>query len=142
VAHDGQCASKELERQDAATAATLNGDPRPYIAAWAVSHDVTVFGAWGRIEKGHERVTETLRWVGSRITGAEAVDVEHTVIACGGDLAYTVGFERSHVSVDSGPLHDMLIRITQIYRRIDGDWKLVHRHADFPSPDQRNTATG
>jgi SnoaL-like domain len=58
--------------------------------------------------------------------------VEHTVIAYGGDLAYTVGFERSHVSVDSGPLRDMVIRITHVYRRIDGDWKLVHRHADFP----------
>jgi ketosteroid isomerase-like protein len=77
-----------------------------------------------------------------RFTGADAVDVEHTVIASSGDLAYTAGFERSHVSVDGGPLRDMVIRVTHIYRRIDGDWKLVHRHADFPPPDQRNTAAG
>jgi ketosteroid isomerase-like protein len=134
--------AKALEQQDAATAAMLNGDPRPYIDSWAVSDDVTVFGAWGPIEKGHKRVTETLAWVGSRFTGADAADVEHTVITYGGELAYTVGFERSHVSVDSGPLCDMVIRVTHIYRRIDGDWKLVHRHADFPPPDQRNTATG
>ncbi len=134
--------AKALEQQDAATAPMLNGDPRSYIDSWAVSDDVTVFGAWGPIEKGHKRVTETLAWVGSRFTGADAVDVEHTVIAYGGDLAYTVGFEQSHVSVDSGPLRDMVIRVTHIYRRIDGDWKLVHRHADFPPPDQRNTATG
>ena len=44
-----------------------------------------------------------MRWVGSRFTGASAADVEHTVIASSGDLAYTVGFERSHVSVDGGP---------------------------------------
>jgi len=34
----------------------------------------------------------------------------------------------------------MVIRVTHIYRRIDGEWKLVHRHADFPPPDQRTTA--
>jgi hypothetical protein len=58
--------AKALEQQDAPTAAMLNGDPRPYIDSWAVSDDVTVFGAWGPIEKGHKRVTETLAWVGSR----------------------------------------------------------------------------
>ena len=86
-------------------------------------------------------VTDTMRWVGSRFTGADAVDVEHTVIASSGDLAYTVGFERSHVSVDGGPPRDMVIRVTHIYRRIDGDWKLIHRHGDFPPPDQRTTST-
>ena len=81
--------AKVLQRQDAATAAMLNGDPRSYIDSWAVSDDITVFGAWGPIEKGYKRVTDTLRWVGSRFTGADAVDVEHTVIASNGDLAYT-----------------------------------------------------
>jgi hypothetical protein len=28
----------------------------------------------------------------------------------------------------------MTIRVTHIYRRIDGEWYLVHRHADFPRP--------
>jgi ketosteroid isomerase-like protein len=27
----------------------------------------------------------------------------------------------------------MTLRATHIYRRIDSDWMLVHRHADFPS---------
>jgi ketosteroid isomerase-like protein len=83
-------------------------------------------------------VTDTMRWVGSRFTGADVVDVEHTVIASSGDLAYTVGFERSQVSVDGGPPRNMVIRVTHIYRRIEGNWKLMHRHADFPPPDQRN----
>ena len=94
--------TKALEQQDTAIAAMLGGDPRPMINSWAVSDDVTLFGAWGPIEKGHKPVTDTMRWVGSRFTGADVVDVEHTVIASSGDLAYTVGFERSHVSVDAG----------------------------------------
>jgi ketosteroid isomerase-like protein len=31
----------------------------------------------------------------------------------------------------------MTIRVTHIYRRIDGEWYLVHRHADLPPSDQR-----
>jgi ketosteroid isomerase-like protein len=133
--------TKALEQIPATTAAMLNGDPGPMINFWADSDDITPFGAWGPIEKGHKPVTDTMRWVGGRFTGADAVDVEHTVIASSGDLAYTVGFERSHVSFDGGPPRDMVIRVTHIYRRIDGDWKLVHRHADFSPPDQRNTST-
>jgi ketosteroid isomerase-like protein len=132
--------SKALERQDVALTAMLNGDPGPTIDSWADSDDVTLFGAWGPIEKGHKPVTDTMRWVGSRFTGADAVDIENTVVASSGDLAYTVGFERSHVSVDGGPMRDAVLRVTHIYRRIDGEWKLMHRHADFAPPDQRKTS--
>jgi ketosteroid isomerase-like protein len=131
---------KTLEQETARQAAMYNGDPGPMINYWADSDDVTLFGAWGPIEKGHKAVTDTMRWVGSRFTSADAVDLEHTVIASSGDLAYTVGFERSHVSVDGGPPRDAVLRVTHIYRRIDGDWKLMHRHADFPPPDQRYTS--
>ena len=132
--------AQALEQQDAAVAAMLDGDPGNFVDSWAASDEVTLFGAWGPIEKGHKPVTDTMRWVASRYTGADTVDIENTVVASSGDLAYTVGFERSHVSVDGGPPRDMVIRVTHIYRRINGDWKLMHRHADFPPPDQRNTS--
>ena len=38
--------AKALQQRDAATAATLNGDPRLYIDSRAVPEDITVFGAW------------------------------------------------------------------------------------------------
>jgi ketosteroid isomerase-like protein len=31
----------------------------------------------------------------------------------------------------------MTIRVTHVYRRIEDDWWLVHRHADFSPADQR-----
>ncbi len=130
---------KALEEMSGSIAAMLNGDPGSMINSWADSDDITLFGAWGPIEKGHKPVTDTMHWVGSRFNGADAVDVENTVVASSGDLAYTVGFERSHVSFDGGPMRDGVLRVTHIYRRIDGEWKLVHRHADFAPPDQRNT---
>jgi hypothetical protein len=29
--------------------------------------------------------------------------------------------------------------VTHVLRRIDGKWRLVHRHADFPPPNQRRS---
>ena len=59
-----------------------------------------------------------------------------------GALACTIGFERGDVSVDGGPPRPMTIRTTHVFRYTRAKWHLVHRHADFPPPDQRgNGAT-
>jgi ketosteroid isomerase-like protein len=128
--------SLAMQRVNEGLTAMRSGDPQPYIYCWADSPDATLFGAWGPVEHGAKEVTETFRWVASRFTGGRA-DVEHTVVAQSGDLAYTVGFERGPASVAGGPSKEMTIRVTHIYRRDGVDWRLVHRHADFPPPDQR-----
>ena len=125
----------------AALAAMGAGSPEPYIDCWAKSDDATLFGAWGPVEKGYDRLAETFRWVGRRFTGGALVP-EDVVSFESGDLAYTIGFERGEVSVDTNAPRPMTIRVTHIYRRIDGEWCLIHRHADVPPADQRMTADG
>jgi hypothetical protein len=44
--------TKALEQETAAVTAMQNGDPGPMIDFWADSDDITLFGAWGPIEKG------------------------------------------------------------------------------------------
>lgn len=58
------------------------------------------------------------------------LDFEIIAADVNGDMAYTVGYARSSVSVHGSPARPAFLRATQIYRREDGDWKLVHRHAD------------
>jgi ketosteroid isomerase-like protein len=113
-----------------------NGQPATYTECWHRSAHVTLFGAWGPIERGHDRLVSTFNWVGSRFGGG-ALIAEDVEMFASGDLAYTVGFERGTVSIDGGPTHLMTIRVTHLYRRIDGVWALVHRHADFPPADPR-----
>ena len=124
------------EKVRSALAAMGSGDPAPYIDCWAVSEDATLFGAWGPIEKGHDRLVETFRWVCGRFKSGTLVP-EDVVAFESGDLAYTVGFEHGEVVVDKGAPAPMTIRVTHIYRRFDEEWRLVHRHADFPPADQR-----
>jgi ketosteroid isomerase-like protein len=124
------------ERGKLALAAMGSGDPDPYIEQWADSDDVTLFGAWGPIEKGHQRLIETFKWVGTRFSGSAMVP-EDSIAFASGDLAYTVGFERGEVAIDDGSKKPMIIRVTHVYRRFDEEWRLVHRHADFPPDDQR-----
>ncbi len=61
---------------------------------------------------------------------------EYEVIAAGasGDLAYIVGYEHTTASVGGAEPEAYELRVTTVFRREDGQWKIVHRHAD-PTPE-------
>jgi ketosteroid isomerase-like protein len=47
------------------------------------------------------------------------------------ELAYIVEIERDRVKVgDADAFAASSLRVTSIFRREDGEWRLVHRHAD------------
>jgi ketosteroid isomerase-like protein len=49
-----------------------------------------------------------------------------------GDLGYWTGVQRSTVLLkDKQEPVTMNLRITELFRRVDGEWKLFHRHADL-----------
>jgi ketosteroid isomerase-like protein len=132
-----------LRETDAAIHAITSGDAQPYIALWEDSPDITLFGAWGPIERGPDALRETFEWVAGRFGPAGGLNSENTIVQMSGSLAYTVGFERGMVQVDGRPLAPMTIRVTHQYRYAHGEWRLMHRHADFPPADQRpDRATG
>jgi ketosteroid isomerase-like protein len=128
--------AETLDELAAALGAMGTGDPAPYAALWAASPDVTLYGAWGPMDRGHGTVTTTFRWEGTRFSGGPLVPA-HEVVDVSGDLAYTVGTERGTVRIDGGEPVVMTLRVTHVLRRIDGRWRLVRRHADFPPVDQR-----
>lgn len=97
---------------------------------------MSLFGAWGPCQTGWERLVRTFRWVGSRYSGGTAATSVVEVLGLGDELAYTVGYEGQVASVDGAPEGPMRLRVTHIYRRENGEWRLVHRHADLAPPDQ------
>jgi ketosteroid isomerase-like protein len=110
--------------------AAHNGDPKPYVEEWSTRDPLTVFGARSSVTGGWEAVSQAIRALVSRFTNGTPGKFEVVAADVGSDLAYLVGFERSMVSVDGGPMEPVTLRVTHIYRRENGDWRLIHRHAD------------
>lgn len=125
-----------LDRHAAAHESMVRGDPAPLLQLWSHRDPVSLFGAWGPCQTGWERLARTLNWVGSRYSGGTAATSEVEVADVSGDLAYTVGYETMVTSVDGAPATPIRLRVTHVYRREDGEWRLVHRHADDVPRDQ------
>lgn len=125
-----------LPRQIEAETAIHNGDVTPRLEMWTTHDPVTLFGAWGPCKSGSDDVTRTSRWVASRFSNCTAYEFELVAADISGDLAYTVGYERATKSIDGGPPQADTLRVTHVYRREDGEWKIVHRHGDSLPIDQ------
>ncbi len=123
-----------LQRVDRAVRAVYAGDHRLFAELWSRDDDATLFGAFGPARVGWSELSVVFPWVAGRYRHGP-VDIEYVVVWEGVDSAYTVGYERAHVSVDGDEEAASTIRITHVYRREDGRWMLVHRHGDFAPVD-------
>jgi len=112
-----------------------NGDPKPRLEMWSTKDPVTLFGA-AMSGRGWDEVSGIFRSIASRWSDCTDQRVEIVAAGVSGDLAYTVGFEHTAVSVDGVPVEPYTLRVTHVYRREGGEWKIVHRHGDAPPADQ------
>jgi ketosteroid isomerase-like protein len=125
-----------LARQIKAETAIHNGDPASRLEMWSTRDPVTLFGAWGPCKSGTDEVTRISRWVASWFSNCSAYRFELVAAGVSGDLAYMVGYEHSSASVDGEPAGPRTLRVTHVYRRENGEWKIVHRHGDRLPVDQ------
>jgi ketosteroid isomerase-like protein len=135
-----------LALQAGAEEAILQGDVEPRLALWSRQDPISLFGAWGMSKTGWDEVSRVFRWVASEFSdpGDSRYDFHYDIEVAdvSGDLGYTVGFERFKASIGGGPPVDMSVRVTHVYRREDGEWKIVHRHGDVPAVDESPPADG
>jgi ketosteroid isomerase-like protein len=125
-----------LRAQIQAEEALHNGDLAPRVALWSQNDPVTLFGAAVPCKSGWDEVSTTFSWVASRFSGCDDYRFELVAAGVSGDLAYTVGYEHTTASVDGGPVQSYTLRVTHVYRREAGEWRIVHRHGDYPPVDR------
>jgi ketosteroid isomerase-like protein len=118
-----------LPRQIEAEKAICNGDPAPRLAMWSSKNPVTLFGA-DATKQGAEEVRQFFHLVASWFANCTAYRFELVAAEVSGDLAYTIGFEHVSASFRGGPEAPISARVTHLYRRENGEWMIVHRHAD------------
>ena len=116
-----------LPRLTEADTALHNGDAGPRMAVWSHNEPVTVFGALLSV-RGWGEIAEAFEWLASRFSNGT---YEYEVIAAGasGDLGYIAGIDSS-ASVGGADPEAYELRVTTILWRENGEWKVVHRHAD------------
>lgn len=110
--------------------AVHNGDAGPRRAIWSRNDPVTVLGAW-RNASGQEELDDLFTHLAESLTDCTSHEFELIEAELRGDTAYTVGLEHTSVSINGVP-STYTLRVTQIYRREDGVWKVAHRHGSAP----------
>jgi ketosteroid isomerase-like protein len=118
-----------MPRLTEAEIAIHNGDASPRIAMWSRSEPVTLFGA-AVTRTGWTEARRTFEWLGSSFSDCTAYEIEVVAAGASGDLAYLVAYEHTTASVNGAPAEPYTLRVTTVFRREDGEWRIAHRHGD------------
>ena len=118
-----------IQRMCAATIDFINGKTDAWKAMCSHRADATLFGGWGGHEKGWEELSPRYDWAAARFAGGD-ITFEELARYSSDDLACTIHFERMQARLAGGDATvPVNLRVSHVYRREDGDWKLVNRHA-------------
>lgn len=111
-------------------AALMRGDIDAYRALIRYTDDFTLMSPFGGTpSRGAEYTPERMERMGRFFrNGAHQQEVVQTYGSA--DLVVLALIERSHVEVGGLPAQDWALRVTLVYRREGGAWRLAHRHAD------------
>ena len=121
-----------MRSREAASTAFVGGEAAPLLAMSVTDDPASIFPPTGAIVRGAEAVNSgNHRGAAAFAPGAEnEFEVVHS--GADGSLGYWTGLQRSRVlmKAKNEPV-EMTLRVTELFRRVDGDWKLFHRHADL-----------
>jgi ketosteroid isomerase-like protein len=120
-----------LEQYHLALDAIMKGSPDGYKNLYSRRDDVTLANPFGPPVRGWDEVAQTLERAASHYRDGEATGFENVATYITPALAYTVEMERCKAKVEGrDDVTPIAVRVTTIFRLEDGEWKVVHRHAD------------
>ena len=105
-----------------------NGDARPMSDIWSHESVVTAMHPIGGRQVGWDEVRESFQQV-AQIASEGQIVLDDQMLQVTDDMAYESGSERGQAKF-AGQQVDLDHRVTNIYRREAGIWKIVHHHTD------------
>jgi ketosteroid isomerase-like protein len=118
-----------LEHYHLALGEYVKGNLEPEMILWSHREDVTLANPLGPPVRRWEQVAAAAERAASQLRDGEIVGYEIVAKYVTPELAYLVEPERAKL-VASQDIAPITLRVTTIFRREDGAWKIVHRHAD------------
>ena len=106
-----------------------NGDAAGRIAMWSHTAPLTLFGA-AMNAVGWDRIRPVFEGLGEQFSSCSSYRNEILAAEASGELAYVVALEHTTASINGAEPTPYVLRATTIFRREDGEWKVVHRHGD------------
>lgn len=122
-----------VERLDSAQQAFVAGDSEPFKELWLKTDEASIFGGFGGRTEGWSELEGRLQWAAAQFA-AHFVGVawrwELIRESLEHPTAYTVHLETTEPTDPAMGRGRQELRVTQIYRHVEGRWRIVHRHAD------------
>ncbi len=120
-----------IVRLHAAMADVANGDVSAIKTLYSHSADATSFYGWGGYEKGWQAVSQRWDWAGAQFKGG-IVRYENVSTVITPELFYVTDIEtfQNQRVADTADITGWSNRVTHIFRREAGEWRLLHRHGN------------
>jgi ketosteroid isomerase-like protein len=107
----------------------INGDPGPMMEVWSHGSDVATMHPLGGRETGWEEVRGNWEQVAQAFSDGQVSIEDLVVVPLADDVAYTLGTEHGQATLGDETV-SIDWRVTNIYRREEGEWKMVLHHTD------------
>jgi ketosteroid isomerase-like protein len=123
--------TKFIEQDHLALDAFVKGDPEPLKNLYSRRDDVIIANPFGPPAKGWEKAAETMDRAATNFRDGEASGFERISEYATADLGYVIEIERFRSKIGGGDkLVPFALRVTTIFRREEGAWRIILRHAD------------
>ncbi len=113
----------------AALTRMANGDAGPLAAIWSHGNLVTTMHPIGDRQIGWDAVSASFENVAQLASGGK-VELQQQRIHIAGELACETGIEQGHIIL-AGQSVPIEHRVTNLYQREAGSWKMIHHHTDI-----------
>ena len=127
-----------MKQRTAAAQAYVSGDPGPLSELTAKTSDATFFGPRGGHTHGAAEVAARYQRDAKAFAAGSETELEILHMGASDGIGYWVGHQRANARMQGQdqPV-PMSLRITEIFRREGDAWKLIHRHADMLTSEQK-----
>lgn len=124
-----QAVADLIARSEAANAALMRGDIDTYLSLITLADDFTLMAPVGGTPSRGPYTRDDWEQIG-RFFRNGSLRQEVVQAYAVADMVVLAIIEHGHGEVGGLPAQDWPLRVTLVYRRDGGEWRLVHRHAD------------